>query len=55
MEVGTETTSEQHLDKYIILHCAKLELSLIDAASGTYMGNKLSTFNNKDLMHTILR
>jgi hypothetical protein len=35
---GTEKTTEQLLDKYIILHCAKLELSLIDVSSGKYLG-----------------
>jgi hypothetical protein len=27
-------TTEEYLDKYILLHCAKLELSLIDVSSG---------------------
>ena len=39
VELGTEKTTEEHLDKYIILHCAKLELSLIDVSSGQYLGN----------------
>ena len=36
VESGTETTPQQFLDKYILLHCAKLELSLIDVSSGQY-------------------
>ncbi len=39
VETGTESTTDEHLDKYIILHCAKLELSLIDVSSGKYLGN----------------
>jgi hypothetical protein len=34
VEAGTEKSTEEYLDKYILLHCAKLELSLIDVSSG---------------------
>jgi hypothetical protein len=39
IETGTESTTDEYLDKYIILHCAKLELSLIDVSTGKYLGN----------------
>lgn len=39
VEMGTEANTDEFLDKYIILHCAKLELSLIDVSSGKYLAN----------------
>ena len=39
VEMGTETNTDEFLDKYIILHCAKLELSLIDVSSGKYLAS----------------
>jgi len=61
---------DEQLKKYIVLHCAKVELSLIDVASGTTF-SPMSTINLKpkaqsrrkqfmvsnedDLMHIILR
>lgn len=39
VEMGTETNTDEFLDKYIILQCAKLELSLIDVSSGKYLAN----------------
>lgn len=52
IEIGTETNTEEFLDKYIILHCAKLELSLIDASSGKYLANftepQINSMLNRD-------
>jgi len=39
VEIGTETKVEQLLDKYVILQCAKLHLSVTDASSGSYIPN----------------
>ena len=33
VESETEKSTEEYLDKYILLHCAKLELSLIDVST----------------------
>jgi hypothetical protein len=32
-----EKTSEELLNKYLILHCAKLHLTVTDASSGEYI------------------
>ena len=40
VEVGQETNSEELLNKYLILHCAKLHLSVTDASSGEYIPRK---------------
>lgn len=39
VEIGAETKVEQMLDKYVILQCAKLHLSVTDASSGSYIPN----------------
>jgi hypothetical protein len=39
VEIGAETKVEQLLDKYVILQCAKLHLSVTDASSGSYIPN----------------
>jgi hypothetical protein len=51
------------LDKYIILHCAKLELSLIDVSSGRYFGDltesqlktQLQQLKRTDFMQTFIK
>jgi len=35
--IGEETMVDQLLDKYLILQCAKLHLSVTDASSGSYI------------------
>lgn len=39
VELGHEKTNEQLLNKYLILHCAKLHLTVTDASSGDYVPN----------------
>ena len=67
VEVGQETNSEELLNKYLILHCAKLHLSVTDASSGEYIPRKQarasenpnsllkSTSKTEDMMEPILR
>jgi hypothetical protein len=46
IESGTERTTDEYLDKYILLHCAKLELTLLDVSSGRYLGNVPESYLN---------
>ena len=39
VEIGREKSNEQLLNKYLILHCAKLHLTVTDASSGEYIPN----------------
>lgn len=39
VELGREKNNEQLLNKYLILHCAKLHLTVTDASSGEYIPN----------------
>ena len=67
VEVGKESNSEELLNKYLILHCAKLHLSVTDASSGEYIPRKRtrtdenynsilkSRGNQADMMEPILR
>ncbi|CDW75675.1 wd40 repeat-containing protein [Stylonychia lemnae] len=59
VEIGTETSNEQLLDKYILLHCAKLEFSMIDVSSGKYFADSAQDIryqkNSQDYMRTIMK
>eukprot|EP00347_Sterkiella_histriomuscorum_P017311 403349870 len=59
VEAGSETSNEQLLDKYLLLHCAKLELSVIDVSSGKYFADQQQDIrhqkNPKDFMKIILK
>ena len=67
VEVGQESNSEELLNKYLILHCAKLHLSVTDASSGEYIPRKRartdenhnsllkSKGNQAEMMEPILR
>ena len=39
VELGREKDNEQLLNKYMILHCAKLHMTVTDASSGDYIPN----------------
>lgn len=57
VETGKETDSEQLLSKYLVLHCAKLHLTVTDAASGKHLPSlgSLARGGTSHLMAPILR
>jgi len=57
-EVDEKGSNKDILDRYLILHSAKLTLSLIDASSGKYFGHEKgekARFQRNEFMNIILR